>query len=504
MKKYVCYISLVFLFPLGGVGGSSLFAQPRTLSLNDCLEMALQQSASLQIKQQETKVAEDKRKEAKSAYFPKIDGSLSYIHMSDEMYLLSEDKFLPIGTKKPDGSFGFNMDQIKTTTIDGKQVPVDANGQPFNPKTHPEKIQWNEYTTIPREELAVDLRNTFVGGVSLVQPIYMGGRIYHSNKMAAIGADIAKEQENMERAEVLFNVEKTYWLVISLQDKLKTAEEYRKLLNKLYSDVTALQDEGMAVKADVLKVRVKLNEVNINCTKVANGLSLARMSLCQHIGLPPTATIQLIDEQPPVQQTKQQATDINAAYNNRGEIKSLEKFIDVSKHKEKIALAGYLPEVGLMANYMFYNPDFFNGFQKTFSGSWNVGVAMKIPILHWGEHTSKMHAAKRQTAIAEIKLNDARTQIELQLNQAAFKVEESDKQWVLAADNFEQAEENLKYAKTAYDEGLVGVTDLLEAQASWYAAYSEKKDAEINLEMNQLYLKKATGLLSRETLNVKR
>ncbi len=497
MKKIALTISLLIFF-------IRLSAQPQSLSLHDCLNMALSNNARIQVKQEAVKVAEDKRKAAKTAYFPKIDAMFSYLHLSDEMYLLSEDKFLPIGTKMADGSFGFRQDQVNNqwTMVNGQPVPLDANGQPFNPKTNPEKILWKDYTTIPREELAVDMRNTFVGGLSLIQPIYMGGRIYQANKMAAIGVDIAKTQENAERAEVLFDVEANYWMVISLQNKLKAAQEYKHLLDKLYENITALEAEGMAVKADVLKVRVKQNEVNMSYTKASNGLSLAKMSLCRQIGLPPSADIRLVDEQPEPQE-QLYAKDINFAYTNRSEIQSLEKLVDLSKSKEKIALAGYLPDIGLTANYMFTNPDFFNGFEKHFSGSWNIGVIMKIPILHWGEQTYKIRSAKHETRLAEIQLNDVRTQIELQLNQATFKLSEAEKQAQMADNNFEQAEENLRYAKTAFDEGMVGVTDLLEAQAAWYAAYSEKKDAEINVALNNLYLKKANGLLNNNAKEIR-
>ena len=493
MKKKTLFLCLCACFV-------SLSAQT-PLSLQECLNLALKQNNDMQIKQEEIKMAEFSKKQAKSAYFPKIDASLTYLHMSDKMYLLSEDKFLPIGAKMADGSFGFRADQINNqwTTIDGQQVPLDANGNPFNPKTNPEKIEWKDYTTIPRDELAVDMRNTFIGALTLVQPIYMGGKIYQTNKMAQIGIDIAKEQQNAEVSEVLYNTENAYWTVISVSNKVKTATDYQTLLIQLSKNVSELANEGMATKSDILKVKVKLNEVNMNLTKAQNGLSLAKMDLCRQIGLPMTGDIVLTDEitgQSDSFVSENELASMDQVYENRSEIKSLERLNDLYEAKQKIAVADYLPQVGLIANYMYTNPDFFNGFEKEFSGSWNVGVTMKIPILHWGEQKQKVRSAKSERRINELKLNDAKEKIELQYRQAVYRIEESNKKLLSAQSNLEQAEENLRYAQISYDEGLVSVTDVLDAQAIWYSAYSDKTDAQIELKLNHLYLKKAIGKLN--------
>ena len=197
----------------------------------------------------------------------------------------------------PAESFGFRPEQINNewTVINGIPIPLDQNGNPFDPKNNPEKILWKDYTTIPRYELTEDLRNTFLAGIGLTQPIYMGGRIKQANKMAQIGIEIAKEQQNAEISEVLFNVENTYWTVVSAENKVKIASEYQKLLLKLNQDVTEIKNEGMATKADILKVRVKLNEVNINLAKAENGLNLARMQLCHLIRIPRNSEIILTD-----------------------------------------------------------------------------------------------------------------------------------------------------------------------------------------------------------------
>ena len=486
------------LFIIGLLFGVQTFSQSSTLSLQDCLELALQQSRDIQIKKEEVKTAEYKKSQAKTAYFPKIDATMAYVRLSDKISLLPEDKFLPIGTLMEDGSFGFTQNQVgnKWTALDGKYVPLDKDGMPFDPKKNPEKILWNEYTTIPKDELTIDARNIFLGTISLIQPIFMGGKVSNTNKRAEIGLDIAKQQEKLEKSNVLYETENAYWTVISVNHKLKTALDYQKLLLQLEKDVNELFTEGMATKSDVLKVKVKLNEVNMNVTKAENGISLAKMQLCRIIGYSMDSTITLTDEISEEPAITAYEANPNETWTNRMEIKSLQKLIDLSHTQEKIAFADYLPQVALMANYMVSNPDFFNGFEKEFSGSWNVGVVMRVPILHWGEQKQKVNQAKSERLIAEMKLDDAKEKIELQYRQAIYKIDESMKKLQAATVNLNEAEENLRYANLSYDEGLVAITDVLDAQATWYAAYSEQTDALIDLRMNNLYLKKVSGTLN--------
>ncbi len=55
-------------------------------------------------------------------------------------------------------------------------------------------------------------------------------------------------------------------------------------------------EEGVATRADLLMVEVKLNEAKIMRTKLDNGLTLARMALAQVCGLPVQTEMTLADE----------------------------------------------------------------------------------------------------------------------------------------------------------------------------------------------------------------
>ena len=325
----------------------------------------------------------------------------------------------------------------------------------------------------------------------------MGGKIRAYNKITKYAEELARTQHNSGMQEVILNTDQAYWQVVSLANKKNLAEGYLKLLQKLDSDIDKMIAEGVATKADGLSVKVKVNEAEMTLTKVEDGLSLARMLLCQLCGIDLTTPIRLADEtleDLSVERTNPDI-DMDMAFSNRPELKSLELAGNIYDQKVNVVRSEHLPSLALMGNYIVTNPSVFNSFENKFKGMWNVGVMLKIPICHWGEGVYKVKAAKAEARIARYQLDDAKEKIELQVNQSAFKVNEASKKLAMAEKNMEKANENLRYATLGFEEGVIPPSNVLEAHTAWLSAQSEKIDAQIDVKLTEVYLQKALGTL---------
>lgn len=494
MKKV---FSLLILLSIAG----SLSSQ-EVLSLDSCRALALANNKDLRIGNEKIKAAYYERKAAFTNYLPNISAMGAYMRNEKNMALLGEDKFLPIGTLMPNGTFGYapgtgQVQEIKLPS--GQWVPTDANGTPFDPTKTPEKLIWKQYTTIPKEQFEFDTKNVYTGAITLAQPIYMGGKIRAYNKITQYAEELAKTQQNSGMQEVILNTDQAYWQVVSLVNKKKLAEGYLELLEKLESDVDKMIAEGVATKADGLSVKVKVNEAEMTLTKVEDGLSLSRMLLCQLCGIDLTTPIKLADEtisnlsvNPSIRRA-----DLEMALKNRPELKSLELANNIYNQKINITRSEFLPSVALTGNYFVSNPSTFNGFENKFRGQWNIGVIVKVPIWHWGEGLYKVNAAKAEARVAQYQLADAKEKIELQVNQSAFKVNEASKKLIMAEKNMEKAEENLRYAKLGFEEGVIAPSNVLEAHTAWLSAQSERIDAQIDVKLTEIYLQKSLGTLTK-------
>lgn len=472
----------------------------RVLSLDSCRAMALNNNKQLGIAKLKQDMARDARKAARTKYLPHVDVLGGYEFTSREISILSDGQKGAIGQigTAAAGQIGNTMTSVisemagqgiitqETATalgnIAGKLAPgIEQTG--------------NAIGKTITDAFKTDTRNMFAVSVMLTQPIYMGGSIVAANKIADISEQLAANDIQNSRQNIVYDVDNAYWTVVSLKHKQKLATSYLELVKKLSSDVKKMIKEGVATRADGLKVDVKVNEAEMQLTQVDNGLSLAKMLLCQLCGLPVDGKITLVDEDKDEVSSTESApvADVAFAIDNRPELKMLENTVDISRQTTKLIRAAYLPQVALTGGYLATNPSLYNGFQRKFSGVWNIGVIVRVPVWNWFEGTYKVRAGKTATSIAMLELDEAREKVELQVNQSSFKVDEANKKLSMAKKNTEQADENLRCANIGFKEGVMDVTDVMAAQTAWLQARSQKIDADIDVKLTQTNLKKVLG-----------
>ena len=461
------------------------------LSLASCRALALANNKDLLISNEKINAAHYQHKAAFTNYLPSFSATGTYMRNQKEFSLLNNDQ------KAALSGLGTNLagPLQQAAGIIAQLHPEIASQIPALGASL--TSAFNEAGSSLVDALRTDTRNVYAGAITLTQPLYMGGKIRAYNKITKYAEELAQQQHQGGMQEVIMSTDQAYWQVISLVNKKKLAEGYLKLLQQLDSDVEKMIAEGVATKADGLSVRVKVNEAEMTLTKVEDGLSLARMLLCQLCGIDLSSPITLADENMediPLL-TPETHFDMSTAYANRPEIRSLELATQIYKQKINVTRAEHLPSIALMGNYMVTNPSVFNSFENKFKGMWNVGVMVQIPIWHWGEGIYKTKAAKAEARIAQYQLQDAREKIELQVNQSAFKVKEASKKLVMATKNMEKADENLRYATLGFKEGVIATSNVLEAQTAWLSAQSEKIDAQIDVKLTEIYLKKSLGTL---------
>lgn len=454
------------------------------ISLEDCRRMALENNKKLKMVDVQLKSAQEKKKEAFTKYLPGIDASGMYMRNQKEINLLSEDAYLPVGSLGTDGKWTLRPDQV--LTVEGK--PVMNNGMPV-PK---------DYALLPRDAMTVDARNTALLQIGLTQPIYMGGKIRAYNQLAGLSEKLAESDRSQELENIIATTDEAYWQIVSLVNRCKLAKKYVGTLEKFTHDIEMLHETGMATKADMLSVKVRLNEAEMTLMRVEDGLGLARMALNQICGLPLDSIYTLKEENlEEIAVSNPEMLDLNKVFLNRPEINSLSIATDIYRKKERIARSEFLPTIALTANYFAMVPSFFDGISTKMDGMWSVGVGVKAPIFHWGASRKSARSAKADTELMELKLEEAKEMIELQVRQAQFKVQEAKRKMEVANVNLTKADENLKYATLGFEEGTIPVANVLEAQTSWLSAHSDAIDARIELKLCEVYLKKAYGVLSK-------
>lgn len=442
------------------LGLPEIQAEPCVMSLDSCRSLAVENNKELRMTDMQRQTAYYNRKSAFTSYLPKVSATGMYMHTGKEISLLSDDQ------KTTLSHLGDALSMPALNNV-GEGL-VDA--------------------------LRTDTRNMAGAAVILTQPIYMGGKIRAYNKITRFAEQIAADKHNLQYQELIVSVDETYWNIILLTSRKKLAESYLQLVKTLDSDVSQLIAEGFATKADGLSVKVKVNEANVALIQVDNGIEILKMKLCQLCGIPLDTHLVLADEnneKVPVI-TGDEFMDGNT-WERRPELSALNKSILIYDEKVKVARSEFLPTVALTGGYFASYPSVFNSFEKKFKGIWNIGVAVSVPILTWGDRSYKVRAAKAEAQVARFHFDETREKIELQVSQSRQKVREAHERYNASLSSQEEADENLRYANLGLSEGVIPVSNVLEAQTAWLSAKTNLISSEIDLRLSYLYLKKALG-----------
>nr|WP_311144204.1 TolC family protein [uncultured Porphyromonas sp.] len=429
----------------------------RVLTLDSCRSLAKEHSRTLQQKDEEIKAAHAKKQQVMTNFFPQVAARGVYLHMQKELHLIDWDK--------PLGHLNFLI---------------------------PERL---------RHLGTVDLRNLWVGNVTAIQPLFLGGKIISGYKMASLAERLQGELRQTVETEVETKLDETYWQVVSLRSKERLLDQLVRLLEQTVKDVDASIDAGVATKADGLSVRTKLSEAEVKRSQVVNGLELSRMLLADLCGLSEDEPFTLAEEghlQELLLSTQTapiaRDEDTEAAIERRSEIRSLRLVDSIYSKRVNMESASLFPKLYGVASYSTTNPNSFQGQKKEFGGQYYLGLMLEVPISDLFSGTFKRRQAKAEHRVKQLELAEARSKINLQIKQALRTADDARRAYTTALSAVKMAEENMRYAKAGYDEGVIPLLNYTMAQTAWMSAQDSLIDAQIRVLLTESKLKKILAL----------
>lgn len=472
------------------------------VSLDECRKRAIEQNFLVKTAQQQADAAKYLSKAAFTNFLPNASINGTYTRLNRDIRLFGKDQFLPIIP-------------YTALTQEGKINPVafqDPSIAPaflaFDPATHQPLMDasghpvFKEYAWMPASAMTFDFRNVWMINAGIVQPIFTGGKVLETWKIAKINHQIALSAQNYQVSDVLYNTEYYYWTLVSVREKVILARKYLTLLQQLFQDVNNYYAEGIITKTDVLKVEVKREDAELQLLKAQNGEKLASMALCRITGLPLNTDLVPSDSLSISLILPVADSLVQTAYLQRPELLILKNTVDLAHHNTGLMRSRFMPNFGFTINSVWLNPNPFDGLNHNFGQDVNIGVVFNVPVFHWGERYNTLKAAHLQEESARNQYNEAASMINLEIHQLWFAWKEAVKKVSIADRNFQQAEENLKLCTDKFHEGMLKVTDVLEAQTLYLKAWSEKIEAQSECKLSEIKLAKATGSLTAEN-NVK-
>ncbi len=346
--------------------------------------------------------------------------------------------------------------ETKKATFTSYFPKIFAGGNYF--KNNKDLFQMN-LPFMPGMEISMFDRAT-VFSLTAMQPIFTGGRIINGNKLASLGKQVDEKKLILTKNEILLKTEEQYWGIVSLDAKLDSLIAYSKLLDDLYKQLDDAVKYGILTRNDLMKVSVKRSELELNKQKLENGRHLARLAFCQLLGIPYEPDMILTGSLEQVENPQTYYLENEKVLKNRAEYSLLQYGVKAEKLQHSLKLGELLPEIGIGASGFYLNA-MNNG------GVYNFAVfgTVSLPISDWWKGSHVLKEKKIREKIAENTLKDSSELLMVQMQKAWYELTESYKEVSLAGELVKQSEENLKETQDAYKQGVITISDLLEAQA---------------------------------------
>jgi len=388
-----------------------------TLTAEQAVSTALANSPALAASDAERAAAEARAAQAGGHWWPKLD--------LVEMYH---------GTTNPSEVFAYQLNQERF------EMDEFFGSDPNNP----------------------DWLNNWMTRVELVQPVWLGGRLQSQVGQAKLMAEAQQHQHRRVRQQVAFDT-------LTAFTNLTKAREYHQLMVKARATTAEhlrLAEEfaevGMIVKAEVLKARVYLSEMDELVTQADSGARLAEAALNFHMGLE-QSTPQELATLPGNSAAGASLEEWMAmALERRDDLRSARTKREAGKLEEKKARSGFMPQIAVIGRYDLYDDQFLGS--NGSSGS--VMVNARINLFRGGADSKALDAARHQTRSYDENIDRFQEGIRLEVRQAWQDLATARARRETARASLAAAEEALRITDERFQQGLEKMIDLLDAETS--------------------------------------
>lgn len=443
---------LVMMFTIGAV---ECIAQSDTLTLKRCIEIGIENNLTLQQKQQDIHIAEIGQSENRHKLIPVIQGYANFVHNVER------------ATSVTDGS---NLSKLL-----GVDAPYMV-GQ------------------------GLDFQTT--GGFQLSMPLY-NQTLYTGIQIADKMKEISEVSYEKAKEDLTVEISKLYYLAQTTAKQIELIRSNIGRMESLKSITSAFYDNDMALKVDVQRVDINLENLRTQLTN-AEAMYEQQLNLLRY-------TLDFAPDTPILLSTLKGYMDYDDSYLLRGlspnlyELQLLNMQSEVLQKQKKMINQGYLPTLSLVGatQWTAFTDKFENYFHTHPTNKWYNhtywGLQLNVPIFDGLAKRNKSRKVAAQYTQLQTTITDTekklQTQYQNSLNDWHNNIRNAERQ----RENYRLAESVYLVTSDQYKEGVASMSDLLQDEMRMTEAQNGYISALYKYMVSELSLLKLTGQLNRLT-----
>ncbi len=437
MKQLVVILTSLFTwFPV--------LAQ-RTLTLEECLRIGIENNLSLAGSRNELRKAKHLLSENRAKLLPQVNAVAGF-----------NDNFNP-----------------PVSVTDGS-----AYGNPYNvTKT----LQYNASA-----------------GLQLQMPLY-NQTVYTAIDIARTMNELNRLSYEKAREDLILQISKMYYLGQNTVEQLSLIQENRVRLQELRDITQAFFDNGMAMEVDVKRVNINLENLQVQYDN-AKSMLVQQLNLLKYVmDYPAEEEIALT----PVNPEQVESVSLTGLRSDLYELQLLESQEKLAGQQKELIRQGYLPSLSLTGSWMYsaYTDKARHWFHAGPSNHWypssGLGLTLRVPIFDGLDKRARIRKARIDEENARLNYENMRKNMETQYLNATNDLMNNQRNFQKQKDNYLLAEEVYQVTTDRYREGIASMTEVLQDEMRMSEAQNNYLSAHYNYQVANLTLLKLTGQLDR-------
>ncbi len=369
-----------------------------------------------------------------------------------------------------------------------------------------EKLQSNSFRmestadsvrVVTTMDVEADFTKDYDFAVQLSQPVYTGGRLSSSYRLAKYSRDIARADLETTQADVAIQIIEAFYGLLLARESVTVARQAIDTAEEFLRVVRARYKTGEASSFEVLRAEVEVSNLQPALIRAQNGVALSELALKTAMGVDADEDIGFIGSLSPETLGVDLPDALQSALDNRPELLIIDKQREMAGQSIKLAKAGRLPTLAISASYNFRADDLTidrDEIEDTYAGY----LVLSLPLFDGFKtksEISRSYSQLRQADLARANLEDV---IELEVRSALLEIGAALETLKSQEKNVEMAEEGLEIANQRYLQGYATNLEVMDAQLALTRARNNRIQALHDLSLAVARAKKSMGTLLRE------
>jgi outer membrane protein TolC len=419
---------------------SAAQGQERRLTLEEAIDLALRANHGLKAATYQVAAEEQKRRIARSSYFPSITNESTLLHITD---------------------------------LQRVEVPAGAFG-PGIPSS-------NDFLT-------QGTRTFETSGTMIAQPITQLIKIHQANKIAA--ADVNLSQASLKKAstDVVFRVHELFYRVLTSQLQKQAAEL------QITSGSENLNESSEQVKhgslLEVARVESRANLLEAQQVLLTTDMQIADLTIQLNdlLGLPLTTKLVLDPNVDVALDLPPREESLKTAVNDNPEIKEAVQALAKAQAAHAAAKAEYIPDVTAFARHSYQN-----GVPFVDRNFGTFGIHLSYDVFDAGKRRALIRERRDEISAAKENLQRVKDEVEVRINMIYNRLEVARAMVEVRKEYLAARQENARLSEDQFKQGIMLVSQRDASRAQTIKARAGLLDASLNYLLARDDLDRALG-----------